>query len=111
MSAGLPDMRRAVSFSRAVYEGEAKVEDATGILVHNIEEALKVTEAGNIAVIVDEHADIRKEYRPDVLVDGIMAKKNVGTGGGGDRTGIRGRRRLSLCDRDAERFDTWACDP
>ena len=72
-------VRRAVSFSRAVYEGEAKVEDATGILVHNIEEALKVTEAGNIAVIVDEHADIRKEYRPDVLVDGIMAKKNVGT--------------------------------
>lgn len=72
-------VRRAVSFSRAVYEGEAKVEDATGILVRNFEEAKKVIEGRNIAVIVDEHADIRKEYRPDVLVDGIMAKKNIGT--------------------------------
>ncbi len=72
-------VRRAVSFSRAVYEGEAKVEDATGILVHNLEEAREVIEAGNIAVIIDESAEIRKEYRPDILVDGIMAKRNIGT--------------------------------
>ena len=32
-----------------------------------------------IAVMVDEKAEVRKEYLPDVLVDGIMAKKNLGT--------------------------------
>ena len=31
------------------------------------------------AVMVDEKAEVRKEYLPDVLVDGIMAKKNLGT--------------------------------
>ncbi len=72
-------VRRAVSFSRAVYEGEAQVEKAKGILVRNLEEALAVTGAGNIAVIVDEGAKIREEYGPDVLIDSIMAKRNTGT--------------------------------
>lgn len=72
-------VRRAVSFSWAVYEGKAQVEDALGILVHNIREALQVTGSGNIAVIVDEKGKIRREYQPDVLVDSIMAKKNMGT--------------------------------
>lgn len=72
-------VRRTVSFSRAVYEGRARVEQAEGILVRNLEEAVRVTEAGNIAVIVDERAGIRADYRPDILIDGIMAKKNLGT--------------------------------
>ena len=72
-------VRRTVSFSRAVYEGEAQVEQAKGILVQNLEEALRVTKAGNIAVIVDPQAKIRETYCPDVLIDGIMAKKNLGT--------------------------------
>lgn len=72
-------VRRAVSFSRAVYEGEAQVEKARGILVHSLTEASRVMGEGNIAVIVDEKAEIRKEYQPDLLVDCIMAKKNLGT--------------------------------
>jgi len=72
-------VRREVAFSRAVYEGEALVEDARSILVHDLYEAFQVTAGGNIAVIVDEKADIREGYRPDVLVDAIMAKKNTGT--------------------------------
>lgn len=72
-------VRRTVSFSRAVYEGTAQVEQAKGILVRNREETLRVTEAGNIAVIVDPQAEIREEYGPDILIDGIMAKKNLGT--------------------------------
>lgn len=72
-------VRRAVSFSRAVYEGNAQVENALGVLVHNREEASQVMGRGDIAVIVDEKAEIRREYRPDVLVDSIMAKRNTGT--------------------------------
>ncbi len=72
-------VRRMVSFSRAVYEGEARIEEARGILVHHLEEAAAVIEKGDIAVIVDEKADIRTKYLPDVLIDGIMAKRNTGT--------------------------------
>lgn len=72
-------VRRMVSFSRAVYEGEAKVERAKGILVSSLEEACREQEKGNIPVMVDEKAEILQKYRPDVLVDAIMAKKNLGT--------------------------------
>lgn len=72
-------VRRAVSFSRAVYEGEARVEQAKGVLVNTQEEACLEIENGNIPVIVDEKAQILNSYHPDVLVDAIMAKKNLGT--------------------------------
>ena len=72
-------VRRGVSFSRAVYEGRAKVERAEGVLVRNLPEILFEIENGSIPVLVDERAEIKKEYRPDVLVDAIMAKKNTGT--------------------------------
>ena len=60
-------VRREVAFSRAVYEEHAVVEAET------------IMATRKIAVMVDEKAEVRKEYLPDVLVDGIMAKKNLGT--------------------------------
>ncbi len=72
-------VRRTVSFSRAVYEGEAQVEKAKAVLTQNLEEAQAVIAKGNIAVIVDKEAEIRKEYEPDILIDSIMAKRNTGT--------------------------------
>lgn len=72
-------VRRTVALSRAVYEGEAGVEDMRGVLVHSMEEARRVLAEGDIAVIVDEQAKIREEYRPDVIVDAILAKRNLGT--------------------------------
>ena len=72
-------VRRAVSFSRAVYEGKARVEKADGVLVTSCREALEQIEKKRIPVIVDEKARILSSYCPDVLVDAIMAKKNTGT--------------------------------
>lgn len=72
-------VRRTVAFSRAVYEGSAKVEDMEARLVHSLDEAYAVMGDGNIALIVDEAAEIRKEFCPDVVVDAILAKKNLGT--------------------------------
>lgn len=72
-------VRREVAMSRAVYEGRAKVEGIEGILVRNYQEALAVLEENKIAVIVDPKAEIRKEFHPDLLVDAILAKKNMGT--------------------------------
>ncbi len=72
-------VRRMVAFSRAVYEGEAVVENAKGVLVKELEEAKEEIKKGNIAVIVDEKATIRESFCADILIDAIMAKRNLGT--------------------------------
>lgn len=72
-------VRREVAMSRAVYEGCARVEDVEGILVSNYQEAKGILEKDKIPVIIDPGADIRYEFCPDVLVDAILAKKNIGT--------------------------------
>lgn len=72
-------VRRMVSLSRAVYEKEAAVEDMKGILVSSMEEAEKVLGAGDIPVIIDERAEVAGEFHPDVIIDAILAKKNLGT--------------------------------
>ena len=63
-------------FQERLYEGSAKVEDMEARLVHSLDEAYAVMGDGNIALIVDEAAEIRKEFCPDVVVDAILAKKN-----------------------------------
>lgn len=72
-------VRRTVSFSRAVYEETAKVESVTAVLCHGIDEVNKAVEDKRIAVLVDVNADIRSEWKPDVVVDAIIAKANLGT--------------------------------
>lgn len=72
-------VRRTVAFSRAVYEGEAIVEGIRGVKTDSGDGAEKIIAGRQIAVIVDEKAKILKEYHPDVLVDAVMAKKNLGT--------------------------------
>lgn len=72
-------VRRTVALSRAVYEGIAHVEEMTGIFAKDQTEAQKVMAEGEIAVMTDETAACRYWYHPDVIVDAILAKKNLGT--------------------------------
>lgn len=72
-------VRRTVSFSRAVYEGEAVVEGVCARLSHTIDEIDKLQEERIIPIIIDEKAKIKKEYQPDVVIDAILAKRNIGT--------------------------------
>lgn len=72
-------VRRTVSFSRAIYEDTAIVE---GIMAKNCQDINEIDEAlsgGMIAVIADAKAEIIKDYQPDIVVDAIIAKKNLGT--------------------------------
>ncbi len=73
-------VRRQVAFSKAVYDSQTTVEGITARLVQNYEEACMVLEKKEIAVIVDPDASIREVYQPDVIVDAILAKRNIGTG-------------------------------
>lgn len=72
-------IRRNVAFSEAVYEGSWKVEDMTARLAKTTEEALEIMENGEPAVLVDPDCRSAWALKPAVLVDGILAKKNLGT--------------------------------
>ncbi|GMO02218.1 selenium-dependent molybdenum cofactor biosynthesis protein YqeB [Lachnoanaerobaculum sp. JCM 36186] len=72
-------VRRTVAFSPAVYTGETSVEGITGKLCENISMIDTVIESGCIPVIVDPSGEIMKEYKPDIIVDAIIAKTNIGT--------------------------------
>lgn len=72
-------VRRTVAFSPAVYTGETSVEGITGKLCENISMIDTVMESGCIPVIVDPSGEIMKEYKPDIIVDAIIAKTNIGT--------------------------------
>ncbi len=72
-------VRRSVALSRAVYEKEAAVEDLKGVLAEGQTEAEEILRKGEIPILVDPEAKVRTWFQPDVLVDAILAKKNLGT--------------------------------
>ena len=72
-------VRRTVAFSPAVYQGHMQVEDVTGVLCDSVKVAEQEIQNGNIAVMVDETARCIHEFHPDVVVDAILAKHNLGT--------------------------------
>lgn len=72
-------VRRTVAFSPAVYQGSMQVEDVIGVRCDSVKEAKNIIAQGKIAVMVDERADCIREFQPDVVVDAILAKRNLGT--------------------------------
>lgn len=72
-------VRRTVAFSQAAFDNEIAIEGIKGIKVNNINEIYEEIREGNIPIIIDEKAEVIKELRPDVVVDAIIAKKNLGT--------------------------------
>ena len=72
-------VRRKVSFCEAVYDGEAHVEGVGALLVRSYDEAPAVWEMGCIPLLVDPSCQVRHAMGPEVMVDAIIAKKNLGT--------------------------------
>jgi len=73
-------VRREVTFSEAIYEGEKEVEGIRAKLIPKLEEIESVWKQGHIPILIDPDAKKSKNIlKPDVLVDAIMAKKNLGT--------------------------------
>ncbi len=70
---------RGVTFSEAVFDRTKTIMGVTAELTEATPEAVEaVWWRGNIPVIVDPAAAIREQLRPDVLIDALMAKKNIG---------------------------------
>lgn len=72
-------VRRKVAFSAAVYQGSSLVEGVTARLAENVEQVQQILLEKAIPVIIDEEADIRAMLCPEVVVDAILAKRNLGT--------------------------------
>ena len=70
--------RRTVAFSEAVYSGEVEV---GGVMAKRVgeEEIFETLDKAKIPIVVDPRGEIIDKLHPDVVVDGIMAKRNVGT--------------------------------
>ena len=72
-------IRRRVSFCEAVHEDKMTVEGIQAVKVTERQEVLKAWDAGEIAVRVDPQWRSLHEFRPEVVVDAILAKRNLGS--------------------------------
>lgn len=72
-------IRRTVCFSEAVRFGSATVEGVYAKLAANVQEAREIAESGTIALLIDPAGTGALALKPDVLVDAILAKRNLGT--------------------------------
>ena len=72
-------IRRAVALSEAVYDGMTAVEGMEGIRTDSAEEALRLAGAGKVPVVIDPLGDMIGILKPVVVVDAVVAKRNLGT--------------------------------
>ncbi len=72
-------VRRGVAFCEAVYEGEKEVEGVVAKLISSPDEVPGVWRDGKLPLLVDPEARVGGVLKPDVLIDAIIAKRNLGT--------------------------------
>lgn len=72
-------IRRQVSLCEAVYEGETTVEGLRAIHIASLTEAEAVWASGAVPVLVDPKGESIAAAKPAVVVDAILAKRNLGT--------------------------------
>lgn len=72
-------IRRQVCFSEAVYDGTSTVEELTAVKIDEQAQAEAVLEKGDIPLLVDPKGESIKRLQPDIVVDAIIAKTNLGT--------------------------------
>jgi len=72
-------VRRLVSFCEAIYDRSWTVEGIRAVSIDSPDEALDAWQQGSIPVIVDPSNNSKRFLKPDVIVDAILAKRNIGT--------------------------------
>ena len=72
-------IRRKVCYGEAVYEEKFTLEGITSKLVKELNEIQGVWEEGKIPVIIDEQGYCIQKLKPKIVVDAILAKRNLGT--------------------------------
>jgi xanthine dehydrogenase accessory factor len=72
-------IRRGVALAAAVYEDVVDVEGLSGRRVEGDQEIAAAWQRGEVPVLIDPEAVVASRLRPTVLIDAIMAKRNLGT--------------------------------
>jgi len=72
-------VRREVCFSEAVLHGKKTVEGVQAVRSEAVQATRRAWEQGQLAVIVDPKWAMIEQMRPHVVVDSILAKRNLGT--------------------------------
>ncbi|GMQ59999.1 selenium-dependent molybdenum cofactor biosynthesis protein YqeB [Vallitalea sediminicola] len=72
-------IRRTVSFADAIYDNEITIENIKAVRVNDINEVKNNLNDNIIPVLVDESAKSIDHLKPEIVIDGILAKKNLGT--------------------------------
>lgn len=72
-------IRRTVALCTAVKESTYTVEDVTAVRVNTANECSGVWASGRVPLLVDPKADCLPQLQPGILVDAIIAKRNIGT--------------------------------
>lgn len=72
-------IRRQVSVCEAVYQGRAEVEGMVAVYASSLDEAKTISDQGHVPVLVDAKGDFIHALKPEIVVDAILAKKNLGT--------------------------------
>ena len=72
-------IRRKVAFCEAVFDGEVFVDGVGCKKISSLEQAKEVFSENKAALIIDPQCKMIDEIKPDILIDGILAKKNLGT--------------------------------
>jgi xanthine dehydrogenase accessory factor len=72
-------VRRMVSFCEAVFEGDMEVEGVRAEYIQHIEDVRTAWKKHNIAILVDPQWQSVGIFKPHVVVDAVMAKRNLGT--------------------------------
>ena len=72
-------IRRDVSFSEVVYKQEVEIEGIRAVHVRSFSEIENAWSERKIPVIIDEEGKCIKEIKPKIVIDAIIAKRNIGT--------------------------------
>ncbi len=72
-------IRRKVAFSEAVYDGTMTIEGVTAVRISDALKTHAVWAEGRLPLLIDPKGESICTLNPSVVVDAILAKKNLGT--------------------------------
>lgn len=72
-------IRRKAAFSEAIIHQESTVEGVTCKKANTLEEANLIINNNQIPIMIDPMGTSIKKWQPDIVVDAILAKQNLGT--------------------------------
>ncbi len=72
-------IRRTVSFAQAVFDGEASVEGLIAAKADSVKDCHRLLVEKKIPVLIDPGCQSLGQLAPEIVVDAILAKRNIGT--------------------------------